>query len=151
MIMVIDKTLTITILSGLEPSTNFIARKLSVWMVLSERTGLCLGSLRSLFLCVGAHRNLQNVPKIMVQYTRTKSIGSIAPKWTFGYWASSLGTLEVQVSRVLHDPLHSPRQLNADPLEYINRYVYKYDREAFRVYLTYAFCIKHMNLFKYFQ
>ena len=33
----------------------------------------------------------------------------------------------------------------------INIHEYIYDREAFRVYLTYAFCIKHMNLFKYFQ
>ena len=32
------------------------------------------------------------------------------------------------------------------------RYIYIYDREAFRVYSTYAFCIKHMNLlFKYFE
>ena len=30
-------------------------------------------------------------------------------------------------------------------------YIYIYDREAFRVYLTYAFCIKHMNVFKYFE
>ena len=31
------------------------------------------------------------------------------------------------------------------------RHIYIYDREAFRVYSTYAFCIKHMKLFIYFK
>ena len=47
--------------------------------------------------------------------------------------------------------MYIDKSIHINMYTHTNMYIYIYDREAFRVYLTYAFCIKHMNLFKYFQ